>query len=313
MSDKLIQSVYFFGIGAIGAKYASIIYDYSPELVKVIADTNRIQRYQSEGIYVNDKKYDFDYVNVDNTNKEKADLIIIGVKSQQLDEVLEAIKSFVKEDTIVLSLLNGVHVGDRIGEMLGDEHVLYSIVYMDAVKDGNQISYKHIGKVVFGEKENTVHSEKVQRVVDLFEKIGIPYEIPENMRLGLWRKFLINVVVNQLSFIMNAPYRAFQDNSDVLILMQLIGEEVLAVANATGIPLNQADIDAMKETMRRIDRNGKTSMLQDRLNNRSSEVAIFAGEIIQLGQNTDIPTPYNQMILHLIQAMELEDNLSNKN
>ena len=50
---------------------------------------------------------------------------------------------------------------------------------------------------------------------------------------------------------------------------------------------------------------GKTSMLQDVLAKRKTEVDIFAGTIIELGQKHNIPTPYNEMIKEKIDAIHL--------
>jgi 2-dehydropantoate 2-reductase len=298
-----IQSVYFIGLGAIGAKYASKIYDFNPEMVNIIVNQERLKRYTEEGFFVNGKRYDFNYVTPEMTINQ-ADLIIIAVKSYQLNQAIEDIKPFVGENTLVLSLLNGITSFDAIANEIGLQHVLYSIVYMDAVRQQNYITYKSNGIFVFGEATNTERSTKVQRIVDLFEKADIPYEVPENMILGLWRKFLINIVVNQLSFIVNGSYRIFQDNHDVMALMQIIGDEVINVANAYKVSLEQSDIDNMKKTMLVIDGAAKTSMLQDREAQRKSEIEIFAGELIRLGEKAGVATPYNQMIYHLVKGIE---------
>ena len=49
---------------------------------------------------------------------------------------------------------------------------------------------------------------------------------------------------------------------------------------------------------------GKTSMLQDILAGRKTEVEIFAGEIIRLGKKFNLPTPYNQVLYDLIKIVE---------
>ncbi|WP_432712965.1 ketopantoate reductase family protein, partial [Pedobacter sp.] len=220
MNNNSINSVYFIGLGAIGAKYASKIYDFNPELVKVIVNDVRLQRYTENGIYVNEKRYDFSYVTPAQST-EKADLIIVGVKSYHLDQAIEELKPFVGPNTQILSLLNGIDSVGRIAQQIGEEHVLYSIVYMDAVRRDNRVSYKSIGKFVFGEALNTIKSAKVQAVAALFDQAGIPYEIPENMELALWRKFMINIVINQVSFLVKGSYHIFQDNFHVMELMQL--------------------------------------------------------------------------------------------
>ena len=49
---------------------------------------------------------------------------------------------------------------------------------------------------------------------------------------------------------------------------------------------------------------GKTSMLQDVLAGRKTEVELFAGEIIRLGKLYEIPTPCNQVLYDLIKIVE---------
>ncbi len=305
MSTLTFNHIYFIGLGAIGAKYASMIYDYNPSLVNVIVDKNRHDRYQKDGFVVNGKKYFFNYVTA-NDNAPKADLIFIAVKSTQLSQALEDIRPFVGEDTIVLSLLNGVNTAEVIGKSIGFKYMLYSIIYMDAVRDKNVINYQSKGRFLFGERNNHTHSDRVKRVANLFENAQIAYEVPTDMALALWRKYLINIVVNQLSFIVQSGYQLFKENQYVLTLTQLIGEETIAVAKAYDVDLTQDDIEALKKTMLKIDGKASPSMFQDRLAGRKSEVDIFSGELIKLAKAKGIAVPFNTFIYNLIKAIEFE-------
>lgn len=300
-----IQHVYVLGLGAIGAKYASMIYDVDPACIHIIVDEERKERYQREGIFVNDHPYAFDYVTEPNKDYP-ADLIILGVKSLDLELAIERLRPFVQEDTVIISLLNGIGTAAKINHQLGKDVALPSVVYMDAVKVQNRVSYGHRGKVVFGETRNTSLSDRVKAVCSFFDKMHIDYVVPEDMLLALWQKFLINVVGNQLTFMVHTGYEGLQDNPYMLFLVQQVGEEVIRVANAQGIALSQADIDNMIATMRKINPKAKTSMVQDREQGRKSEVEIFAGEIIRQGQKLGIPTPYNVMMYNLIKAYEWE-------
>lgn len=299
------QHVYVLGLGAIGAKYASMIYDVDPACIHIIVDEERKERYQREGIFVNDRPYAFDYVTEPNKDYP-ADLIILGVKSLDLELAIERLRPFVQEDTVIISLLNGIGTAAKINHQLGKDVALPSVVYMDAVKVQNRVSYGHRGKVVFGETRNTSLSDRVKAVCSFFDKMGVNYTVPEDMMLALWKKFLINVVGNQLTYILDSGYGALQDNPYVLQLVQAIGEEVIQIANAQGIGLVQQDIDNMVSTMKKINPQAKTSMAQDRQFDRLSEVDIFAGEMIRLGQQLNIPTPYNFMLYNLIKGYEFE-------
>lgn len=306
-----INRIFFLGLGAIGAKYASMFYDNSPESVYVIVDEQRKQRYLEEGFIINHKSYSFQYITKPDDSLS-ADLIVLGVKSTELQVALETLQPFVNENTVILSLLNGIGTKDYIENFFGRDVAVYSIVYMDAVKTNNRISFAHPGKVVFGEKINVAsYSERVQNIANLFDRFGIAYEIPKDMLLSLWRKFLINVVGNQLTFVLEVGYESLQDNPFVNNLIYEVGGEIVRVANALGIDLAISDIDKMIETMRLLPGKAYTSMVQDRINGRVSEVEIFAGEIMKLGEKLSIDTPYNTMLYNLIKAYEWErDNRS---
>ena len=122
---KTIRKAHISGLGAVGSVYASILYGYDRESVKVIVDAERASRYQAQGATVNGKKYDFDYV-ISQTPAEPADLILIAVKGNQLEESIESIRPFVGENTILMSLLNGISSEDILAGEFGDAHILHA-------------------------------------------------------------------------------------------------------------------------------------------------------------------------------------------
>jgi 2-dehydropantoate 2-reductase len=45
-------------------------------------------------------------------------------------------------------------------------------------------------------------------------------------------------------------------------------------------------------------------MLQDVEAGRKTEVEMFGGKVVELGQSYGIATPYNQALVHIIQVLE---------
>lgn len=304
MSITNINNVYILGLGAIGGTYAGKLYDLNPGLVKVIADPARVAAFQSAGCTVNGKAYTFDFISP-GQNHPPADLIIVAVKSLHLQKAIEDIKGFVGKDTIVISLLNGISSEELIGEQIGIEHLLFAYgVGMDAVREATAIKYANIGRVVFGEIDNTTHSNRVLAVKELFEQAGIPHVIPPNMQRALWAKFMMNVGINQASAVLKAPYGTFQQNTHALNLVLMASGEVLTLSKAHGVPLNQTDIDDFVKIINSLSPDGKTSMLQDVEAGRQTEVDIFAGTVIELGKKYGIPTPINDTLYSIIKVAE---------
>ncbi|MFT8313757.1 MAG: 2-dehydropantoate 2-reductase [Clostridium sp.] len=303
-----IKNISLIGLGAIGCAYGSKLYDMDPEAVKIIAGGERVKRYREDGFFINGKKYNFQYV----TPEEKcqpADLIIITVKSNQLHKAIEDIKNHVGENTIILSLLNGITSEEIIGSTFGMDKILYSLcVAIDANRDGNNINFSSYGNITFGEKNNTNYSQRVVAVKELFEKAGIPYVIPEDMLHALWWKFMINVSINQCSAVLKAKYGVFQSNTEARNLMDSAMMEVVKLSEKTGVNLNNDDIKKWYEVLYNMNPNSRTSMLQDIESGRKTEVDIFAGTVCELGNKYKVDTPVNRTLYNIIKVIENKEN-----
>lgn len=301
---KKIQKVYLSGLGAIGSSYAGKLHDMDPDSIRIIADRERIERYTKNGIAINGKVYNFQYL-APEEDAAPADLIIIAVKQHHLEQAIKDISNFVGDDTIILSLLNGISSEEILGRAFGMDKILYSFcVSTDSVRIGTQVKYSVLGTIVFGEKTNKEYSQKVLAVKDLFDRAQIPYSIPEDMIREQWWKFMMNVGLNQVSAILRAPYGVFQKVKEARELMEMACNEVIDIATKIGINLTRDDIDKYFKIIDTLSPNGKTSMLQDVEAHRKTEVEIFAGTVIELGQKYGILTPVNNMLYKMIRAME---------
>jgi 2-dehydropantoate 2-reductase len=201
--------------------------------------------------------------------------------------------------------MNGLDSEEIIGSVYGMEKMLYTIsVAIDAVREGNRITYTNPGKHYFGEKVNNEINEKIRRVQAAFDRAKIAHETPIDMIRMLWWKFMINVGMNQASAAMQAPYGVFQKSSDARELMEALMMEVVVLAKAAGIDLFEKDIDDWYGLLKTLSPQGKTSMLQDIEAGRKTEVEIFAGKVVELGKIYDIPTPVNETLLRIIHVLE---------
>lgn len=301
---KKINRVYVSGLGAVGCIYSSMIHDSGCAHLSVIADEERIQRYSSEGITINGRVYDFDYINP-GTAAGPADLILIAVKQHNLDESIKAIKQFVSDSTIILSLLNGISSEEIIADVYGMDKILRSfVVGTDAVREGTSVTFSSSGRIVFGADEGSADNEKVMAVKDLFDRTGIAYTVPDDIIREQWWKFMMNVGINQVSAILRAPYGVFHNIREAQELLRMASTEVLLIAEKKGIKLTTADMDKHLEIFRTLAPEGKTSMLQDVEAGRKTEVEIFSGAVIEMGRKSGVPTPVNETLFRMIRTIE---------
>lgn len=302
----MIHSVRILGAGALGAAYASLLFDMDPQSVAFVAHGERATRLKTEGVIVNGRQYAIPVVMPDDL-AAPVDLVIVALKHHQLYTALPDLKNVIGEHTLLLSVMNGLDSEQMLGDAYGHEKILYAIsIGIDAVRSGNCIVYTTSGKIMFGELENHVITERVRRVQELLGRAGIAYETPVDMARTLWWKFMINVGVNQASAVLRAPYRVFQQSPDASTLMTSAMREVLALAAKASVNLTENDITNWFPVLATLSPDGKTSMLQDIEAGRKTEVEIFASKVIALGQQYDVPTPVNQTLFSMIKALEYQ-------
>jgi 2-dehydropantoate 2-reductase len=294
-----IETISVMGAGAMGAFYASKFSDMNENCISLMARGERYERLKKEGIVVNNKQYLLPVI------KPPADLVIVAVKNHHLQEAIQDMGNRIGEKTVILSVMNGIDSEEQIGAVYGMDKVLYAVaVGIDALREGNSMTYTTQGKLFFGETRNTVLTERVKRIQSLFDRAGIVYETPDDMIRILWWKFMINVGINQTSAVMRAPYGVFQTSPEARDVMDSAMREVTAIAEAAKIRISGEDIDNWYSFLSQLSPDGKTSMLQDVEAKRKTEVEMFSGKMIELGKSYGIPTPVNQTLYRIIKVIE---------
>lgn len=293
-----------------GSVLASRFHAVPSLTTSLIAGGNRGRRLRQEGITVNGTTTLLPVIDPETSQGSETaplDLIIVALKHHHLPEAIPGLDPVVGPKTIFISVMNGLDSEHFIGEHYGMDKVPYCIsVGIDALRQNGDVTYTTVGTLQFGDATNdpAQPSPRVQRVQHVLAAAAIPYEVPPDMLRVLWWKFMVNVGVNQASAMMRAPYRAFQRMPDARAVMFGLMREVLALAAAEDVHLDEDDLPVWDKFLQTLSPDGKTSMLQDIEAGRKTEVEIFAGKAVALGDKHGIPTPLNATALHVIRVLQ---------
>ncbi len=299
-----IKRVVVLGAGAIGGFFLSRFLDTPGFSTAVAARGPRKKRLETGGLVVNGKQYTVPVVDPAETDSP-ADLIIVAVKNHHLTDAAGNLTQLVGDDTVFLSVMNGLDSEEYIGSLYGMDKVLYGVsVGIDSIREGNRIIYTHPGVHYFGESKNTKHSRNVRLVQDAFDRANISHKTPPDMIRMLWWKFMINVGINQASAVMRAPYGDFQSLPEARALMEALMREVTSLAKVLGVDLVERDIASWYNVLDKLAPHGKTSMLQDIEAGRKTEVDAFGGRVTSLGKEHGVPTPVNLAVSNIIRVLE---------
>lgn len=223
------------------------------------------------------------------------DLLIVCLKYNALPDALEDIKQIVDEHTLVMSLMNGVDSEQIIGNQIGMQHMVYSLIKVASHKEGN-------GYVFDPETTIGIVLEKNEEIDELLSQSDLHYRMTSYIQEEIWSKFRLNVTKNLPQAILGAGVGCYSDSDHAKAIQSGLKDELEAIAKAKGIDMSKADPSATRGSA--VPKTARYSTLQDLDAKRHTEIDMFSGAIMKMGKELNIPTPYNEFVYHIIKAME---------
>ena len=270
-----------------------------------------IDKINENGLKMTDEKEDW-YVKVDaRTSAEgmgPVDLVIVLVKSFATKEAVSQLKetNVIGENTLVMSLQNGLGNEETIAEVVGEANVISGKTYVGGrllspgyVSAGVKGKYTYIGELT-GEI-----TDRIQAVCDEFNKAGLLCEVSDNIKGLIWDKLLINVAAGALCGITRLPYGPLYEEEYIKETAVAAIQEGIDVAKAAGVKLKSEDpeypwyaaSEGLPETF-------KTSILQSLELKRPTEIDFINGSVVEWGKKFGIPTPVNRTLVTCVKGIE---------
>ena len=232
------------------------------------------------------------------------DFVLFTPKMYHNAEAIPAIKPMVGENTLVLSLQNGVDNGDRLAEVVGKEHVLLGAVYVHSIikEPGVIQEMGQFARVVFGEMEPGIN-QRCQKLLSELQAAGWPVELAENMPAVLWTKFVFVAAASTVCSATGSPgatYGELRMTPEARQVLREAMEEIAAVGRARGVNLPSDVVEQSLAVVDRVGVDSRSSMAMDFAAGRRGELEGLAGTVVRLGQEADVPTPVNLVLYALL-------------
>ena len=298
------------GTGGVGGYYGGLLAQ-AGHAVTFIARGAHLQAIQTHGLQVKSIFGDFQ-VNPARATHDPAqigpvDLVLFLTKAYHTDQAAQAIKPLMGPETSVLSLQNGVDAVDRIGAVLGKEHMLAGATWLSSAVEAPGVikQVSQFRRVVLGELDGQV-TARAQAVHKAFQDTGITAELSENILKVLWTKFVFISAASSLGSLTRLPmgdYRAVPETRAMIVSLM---NEVKDVAQAQGVALDedvvQKSLDFMDDSAPQI----KASMQRDVEAGRRSELESMIGVIGRKGRENGVPTPLADFVYASLLPIELK-------
>ena len=296
------KKVALIGVGAVGSYILWGLSQKDGIDLCVIAEGERKDRYERDGFEINGNT--FHPAIKTPSEAHGADLIIVATKYSGLSAAVGYAAVICDEHTQVISLMNGVESEGVIGEKVGMEKMIYSVIKIASERIGNSVKFDPettIG-VIYGELEGKRVPGRLNAVEELFNGSGVKSRRSDVILSEIWCKFRLNVSHNLPQAILGVGVGAYLDSEHAAFLRDSLAREVEALAMAQGIDVSLADKSSNKGSA--VAKAAKYSTYQDICAKRHTEIDMLAGAMIRIGEKLGIPTPYSQFVYHAIKALE---------
>lgn len=236
---------------------------------------------------------------------KNSDLVILGVKSWQVLGIAEQLKLVITPRTMVLPLQNGADNADILLSVLPKENVLAGLSkIVSKVESPGVINHFAFEPEIIFAEYNSEDTMRIRELKAVFDKAGFKNTLSKDIHLDIWRKFLFITMVSGIGAITRVIYKYLQQSDEIKTIIWKTGEEVVAVANAKGIPLKKQDIEFSMQSFINSVPNTTASMQRDMMEGKPSELENFNGYIVNQGKLLGIETPTNAFIYYCLLPQE---------
>lgn len=300
------MKIVIMGAGAMGSLFGGFLSVSGEEVWLVDIWKEHIEAILTHGLTIEEKgeeKTLFPHATTDPKTIGKADLVLYFVKTYDTEKAVKDSLVLEKEDTLFLTLQNGLGNEETICKQVNPEKVLLGVTGQGATLLGpGRIRHGGTGKSYVGELNGKL-TERVNQIARIFSQSGIETEVSSKIHHLVWEKLFVNVGLNALAAITGLKNGQILDYPETLRLLECLVSEAVEVAKRKGIEIQGNPLDRVKAVLEAT-RENRCSMGQDLDRKRRTEIDAINGAIVREAERLGIPVPYNRMMTDLIKVIE---------
>jgi 2-dehydropantoate 2-reductase len=291
------MNIIILGAGAIGSLYGAKLSKLNDvTLVARKKHADKINKNCLKITGVENKKYKLNA----STKIKKIDdnsLIVLSTKIYDSEKAIRPIKNLIKKKNIILCLQNGYGSEDIVKKIIGKKCLVLrgvTAVGTSFLKPGvikiNNVGYTAIEK-----------SKKSKEIVENFSECGLKGHVAKNIKEDVWKKLILNCVLNPITAILKIKNMEIA-NKNLESLKKEIINECIKVAKKDGVNFKYHFIEEGINRIRKSD--NLSSMYQDILKGRKTEIDYLNGAVVELGKKYNIKCPVNESLVAMIKFLE---------
>jgi len=307
------MKIVIIGPGAVGSLFAAFLSKLKEEVWLLDKNKERARRIQDGGVSVEGLSGNWlspVKATADAKDIGEADLAVVCVKSYDTKEAMLHARPVIGDNTRILTIQNGIGNIEILNEIAGSDKVIGGSTNLGAtLLDTGKVRHAGRGETVIGRMDGKIPVE-MRSIRELFNKARIETRISRDIKGLLWSKLVINVGINALTAITRLNNGRLTEFEGTRRILRGAVTEAIRVAKRKRIKLIHDDPLAKVEAVCEATAANISSMLQDIMRKKRTEIDFINGVIVRQGQELGIPVPTNALLVDLVKTIETSYDLA---
>ena len=282
------------GAGAIGGYFGGRLVEKGED-VTFLVRKKRKQQLEQSGLKITSVHGDIEATPTLLLSGEDCtpfDVVLLSIKSYQLDGAINDLKPYVIRDTMIVPLLNGISHIKKLVEAFGENSVLGGLCFIETTlnSDGTIVQSSPIHDLIFGERDGQV-TERIRKLEALFSKTKATFQLSENIDQDMWHKYSFITALSGVTSLFRAPIGPIREQESGFRMTADLLNEISTVMKKVDAPIKSNLPELQLEKMLQMGHSMKSSMQRDMEKSFPTEADHLQGFLLEKALEHQVNTP----------------------
>ena len=305
LSGMRLTSVWhILGVGAIGMRWARKLKLAGESVTLILRDEHKLKNFVEAGSgirylsHLGEEFVPFPATSLDDSTL-KIDNLLLCTKSYSLIGAYEAVSDRLNDYANLVLLCNGYGVQQQLARSAASHKVWAA----STTSGANSATPFHLTLAGDGRTELGPLSQLAEQAD--YPLLNLPrHTASENIEATLWKKVAVNACINPLTALYQLTNGELLCDSTAFQRMSRVADEIEKLAKQLDKSLFDRSLISVATEVCQNTAANRSSMLQDRINCRSSEIEWITGAILDLADSAQVDLNENRLLLKEIRALE---------
>lgn len=300
----MFNKIFILGAGAIGSVLGGLLSEKND--VTLVGNKAHVNAVNSSGLSISGDVTGSFHVHADTKIRQVPEetLIFLTTKAYDSEKAIKEVRRLLRKDTVILVLQNGLGNEEVVEHAVGyGPKVLRGITTMAA-------EFFKPGEVKYWRGETKIANDPpADKVAQTLNVSMLKTSLSRDIKHEIWIKVVVNSVVNPLTAIFRVRNHEIGTRPLASVRHNIV-RECIQVGKAEGIAFPRGLEQRIEREILRY--TNFSSMCQDILKRKKTEIDFLNGRIVELGREHRVPTPVNETLASFVKFLEESNELPRK-